>query len=216
MRTAIVLAGGRSSRFGADKLVADVGGGSVLAAAIETAKAVADGVIVAGPALPTEFDRDDDSVAVVRDAEPFAGPLTALAGILARLPADPSNLAIVIAGDMPRLVPSVLVSMLDRVESHPSIDAVLLQAPPTPRSGHGMPERRAVLPLAVRIDAARTAAGGALEAGQRSLHALLDRLSFVELPANAWRALDPNADTLLDVDTPADLDRIRDAGRAEY
>ena len=50
--TAIVLAGGRSSRFGKDKLAAALGDTSVLAATIEAVAPLADRVIVAGPSLP--------------------------------------------------------------------------------------------------------------------------------------------------------------------
>jgi hypothetical protein len=46
-------------------------------------------------------------------------------------------------------------------------------------------------------------------AGQRSLNALVDRLSTAELPPATWLALDPDGRTLADVDTTADLDRLR-------
>jgi len=62
-----------------------------------------------------------------------------------------------------------------------------------------------------RVLAAGAAADGALSGGRRSLHSLLDHLAWIELPAPAWLALDPGARTLLDVDTRADLERIRAA-----
>jgi molybdopterin-guanine dinucleotide biosynthesis protein A len=68
-----------------------------------------------------------------------------------------------------------------------------------------------VLPLAIRVQPGSRAAREAVEAGQRSLQALLDRIAVVELPAPDWLALDPDARTLTDVDTRADLDRIQHA-----
>jgi hypothetical protein len=49
-----------------------------------------------------------------------------------------------------------------------------------------------------------------MDAGDRSLVRLVDRLHWIELPAAAWLALDPAGGTLLDVDVPADLDRMRE------
>jgi molybdopterin-guanine dinucleotide biosynthesis protein A len=100
--------------------------------------------------------------------------------------------------------------MLEQLEAAPEIGALILAAPEVaigtdPRE----PPRRQVLPLAVRVQPAARAAREAVEAGRRSLQALLDRMAVVELPMTIWRPLDPAARTLLDVDTPADLERIR-------
>jgi len=57
MRSAIVLAGGRSSRFGSDKLAADLDGTTLLAATIGTLADVVDDVVVAGPRLPSDWQR---------------------------------------------------------------------------------------------------------------------------------------------------------------
>jgi molybdopterin-guanine dinucleotide biosynthesis protein A len=66
-----------------------------------------------------------------------------------------------------------------------------------------------VLPLALDIAVASDAAQAAVEAGDRSLVRLLGRIRSVEIPAAEWLALDPTGQTLLDVDRPADLERIR-------
>jgi molybdopterin-guanine dinucleotide biosynthesis protein A len=212
MRTGIVLAGGRSSRFGSDKLVADFEGRALLAATIEAVTHVVDRVLVAGPALPQGFPAGAVPVSVVRDREPLAGPLAALANVLGTV-VDPDplgDLAIVVGGDMPRLVPEVLQAMLDRLDGEPAIDAVLLGPPSSSHEASGPhASRRAVLPLAVRLEAARGASAEATEAGERSLRAILERLAFVELPPSKWLLLDPAGSTLLDVDTEADLARIR-------
>ena len=211
MRTGIVLAGGRSSRFGSDKLAAELDGRSLLATAVDAVAPLVDGVLVAVSSLPEEFLAADVPVALVHDRDPFAGPLAGLANVLGTaVDPDPvADLAIVVGGDMPRLVPAVLRSMLDRLASDPTVDAVLLGRPPAVVDPEGQPPRRAVLPLAVRVGAASSAAVEALDAGNRSLQALLERLAHLEIPPSVWLPLDPDAKTLLDVDTAADLDRIR-------
>ena len=213
MITGVVLAGGRSARFGADKLAAELNGRSVLAATIAALEPLVDGLFVAGPALPEDLPAAADTpIRLVRDPEPFAGPLAALANVLhLATPDAAADLAIVVGGDMPRLVPAVLRSMLDRLESDQRVEAVLLGAPPL---AHGSdPARRPVLPLALRVAPAGEAARRAIEAGDRSLQSLVDRLDSVELPAVAWLALDAEAKTLADIDTPADLERMRQGRR---
>jgi len=108
---------------------------------------------------------------------------------------------------MPRLAPRVLALMLARLRADSSIRAVTL-APPG-RDEHQGTARRQVLPLALTVEAARNVARAALAAGDRSLVGLVDRLAGVEIAAAEWLALDPEANTLLDVDTTADLEGIR-------
>jgi len=194
--TGIVLAGGRSARFGSNKLAAEVGGATLLSRAIDRLAPVVDELVVAGPSLAAAQERQSAvAVHLIPDDEPFAGPLVALAGALAW--AGGSE-AIVVGGDMPDLVAAVLRSMLDRLEADPAVAAVTLES-----TG----PKRQVLPLAVRVAAAVEAAQDAIDSGDRSLVRLLDRLVVVEIPLVDWLQLDPDAKTLRDVDTPADLAR---------
>jgi molybdopterin-guanine dinucleotide biosynthesis protein A len=99
--------------------------------------------------------------------------------------------------------------MLDRLAGDPTVDAVLLGRPPSIVDPEGGSPRPTVLPLAIRVRAAASAAAAALESGERSLRALVERLTHVEIASSEWLLLDPDATTLLDVDTAADLERIR-------
>lgn len=196
--TAIVLAGGRSARFGGPKLEATIHGATILDRALGAADEVASAIVIAGPA-PARASNRDATVRAVPDNEPFAGPLAALAGALL---ASSTELAIVVGGDMPAMVPAVLVLQLDRLRSDPSIEAVTLE-------GIDDPARAQPLPLALRVGAGSTAASEALAVGDRSLVRLLARLHSVEIPAAEWRRLDPAGATTTDIDVPADLDRLR-------
>jgi len=206
--TGIVLAGGASRRFGSDKLLARLDGETLLARSIAAVEAVSDGVIVVGPRLPPGFRGGKTPILHVHDPVPLGGPLVALAHALGmELEPDPvDSLAIVVGGDMPRVVPAVLASMLGRLRSDPGLDAIILEAP-----GAEPPQ---VLPIALRRAAATRVARSALDLEDRSLRSLVDRLPTAELPAATWRALDPSGTTLADVDRPADLERLRsDTGR---
>jgi molybdenum cofactor guanylyltransferase len=196
--TGIVLAGGRSSRFrgagpgdlnATSKLDADLAGRTVLDRTIAAVAEACDEVFVVG--RPAGGRKD---VAYLADDVAFEGPLAGLrVGLSAALGTD----ALVVGGDMPVLRPQVLRLLLARLTG--SATAAVLDDGSEPRP----------LPMAVRRDVALAAATAAIDAGDRSLRALLGRLDSVIVPMAAWRALDPHGDTLLDIDTPADLARAR-------
>jgi molybdenum cofactor guanylyltransferase len=194
--TGIVLAGGRARRFGGPKLEAVVDGEPLLARATRAVAAVADEVLVAGPALPGFAGI---TPRLVLDAQPFDGPLAALAGAIREAR---GTLAIVVGGDMPWLEPRVLELLLSRLAANPAADAAMLGA-----TGEvaGEPSRRQVLPLAIRVASGASAAAQAIDAGDRSLVRFVDRLRSIEIPAPEWLAIDPDARTLRDVDRPEDL-----------
>lgn len=205
LRSAIVLAGGRGRRFGGPKLETPVDGLPLLHRALAAAAAVATEVIIVAardstpglPACPVP-------IRVVHDRVPDAGPLAALAEGLA---VAEGATAIVVGGDMPRLRPAVLEAMLDRVPAAGPA-AVVLEAPPSAGGeATSEPPPRQSLPLAVPVSEARIAAAVVLAEGRRALQALIDQLGERRLPAAEWLPLDPAAETLLDVDMPADVAR---------
>jgi molybdopterin-guanine dinucleotide biosynthesis protein A len=201
---AIVLAGGASTRFGRNKLGAELDGRPLLQHALEACAAVAPAIVLVLapdaplPALPPPLE---DRVVVTHDRAAHRGPLAGLAAGLERASsaAPDADTAILVGGDMPSLQPDVLGLLLDRLaasaaDHDPRPDAVRLEAEPA-----------ASLPLAVRISPAQRAAAELLGAERRSLHALLDRLRTATVDASTWRALDPDGRTIADIDTPDDL-----------
>jgi molybdopterin-guanine dinucleotide biosynthesis protein A len=191
-RSAIVLAGGSSRRFGSDKLGAIVRGRPMLDHAILAVASVADEVLVAGLAGPERLlDARGTTLRRIPDAHADAGPLAALAGALAEVR---HATVIVVAGDMPDLVPPVLALLAATVDEG-GAQAALLAA-----DGRAVP-----LPAALDVAFAGPAAREVLDAGASSLRALLERLTVAVVDEAAWRALDPDGTTLRDVDEASDL-----------
>jgi molybdopterin-guanine dinucleotide biosynthesis protein A len=216
--TGIVLAGGRSSRFGADKLAFELDGRPLLHHAIAAVAVVADEVVVviaadgASPPLPTGLGVP---VRIARDAASGLGPL---AGVAAGLAAARAPLALLVGGDQPWLRVGILRLLIEELESlpgRPGVDAVALM------DGASLWP----LPTALRVAAARPAAevalggtgrrlsGGRLSGGRlsgrrlsgRRLSGLFGGLRVRRVPEKRWREFDPAGDSLRDVDTPADL-----------
>jgi molybdopterin-guanine dinucleotide biosynthesis protein A len=190
----IVLAGGRSVRFGADKLAASYRGMPLLHHAVLRLAEVCPEVIVviapgaAEPAMPmgarTRFARDPTE---------GEGPLAGLhAGLLAAAGAE---WAVVVGGDMPEQRAAVLMEML-RVAGESQTDAVALQ-------DH---DQMRPLPCVLRAAPALDAAHLLLHAGRRSLRELLQAVRTSVIDEATWLALDPSRSSLRDVDRPEDLD----------
>jgi molybdopterin-guanine dinucleotide biosynthesis protein A len=187
--TGVVLAGGRSSRFGRDKLDALVDGRSLLSNAIDgVTPASTEILVIAAPdasvALPAR-------ATLVHDPVAFEGPL---AGVAAGLRVARESIVLVVGGDMPTLVGAVVESMLVALDE-PGVEAVVLE-----HEGRARP-----LPIALRREQAMAAADRLLADGERRLRALAEALATTVIPEPTWRALDPYAMTVRDIDTPADL-----------
>jgi molybdopterin-guanine dinucleotide biosynthesis protein A len=193
--TGIVLAGGRSSRFGTDKLLATVEGRPLAELAVlALAQVSRDLVLVLAPGAESPVSPDAAAsvpLDVVRDSERFGGPLV---GLLAGLERAREPLAVVAGGDMPSLEPAVLGLML-RTLDHSARDVVALSYRARPQP----------LPLALRVGASTPVVQRLVGSGERSLRALVDGPGSLVLQETEWRPLDPSAETLRDIDRPEDL-----------
>ncbi|WP_324757500.1 molybdenum cofactor guanylyltransferase [Haloarcula sp. GH36] len=196
--TGVVLAGGRSRRFDdGDKALATLDGDPLLVHVVRTLAAVTDAVVVncradQRPAFETALADADLGVSFAVDDRPDEGPLAGLGRSLASVETE---YAVVLACDMP-LVPSAsLGSLLER--------AADTETTVVPRTAGGFEPTCAVY----RVDRAATAADDAYDDGERSLHALLERLSPTVVDSEAV-GLDDRA--LTSVDTVAVLERFRE------
>jgi molybdenum cofactor guanylyltransferase len=189
----IVLAGGRSRRFGSDKLAARIGGGTLLDRSIAALASVAiDLVLVVAPGDARVPGPASRPLRVVADPEAHGGPLV---GLLTGLEAVEQPLVIVVGGDMPTLRPDVLRLLVRTLGSQPTIGGVVLRS-----RGELAP-----LPAAVRTGAATDVTRRLVGDGERRLRSLFERLPTRILDEGEWRPLDPDGETLRDVDRPADL-----------
>jgi molybdopterin-guanine dinucleotide biosynthesis protein A len=196
--TAVVLAGGRATRFGADKLAVEVDGRPLLQRAITAVAQVADEiVVVAGFGAPEPPLRADVGVPIVvaRDAITDGGPL---AGLAAGLAVASHPVALLVGGDQPTLQPALLQELLRRLDA--GTDTATFDVVGLEQDGQLRP-----LPAALRVATVLPAADVALASGTRSLIGLFDRLRVRTLAPGEWRALDPAGDSLRDVDTRTDL-----------
>jgi len=198
--TAVILAGGRSSRFGRDKLAEPVEGRSLLEHAIDAVRPFATQILVVGApaeagagwsAWPGSDPSLPPDASLVHDAVAYEGPLV---GLVAGLQAARETLVVVVGGDMPTLVASVIEALLSQLDD-PEIDVAVLH-----HEGRARP-----LPMAIRRVAGLAAAERLVEGGERRLRALSDALVTRVIAEPAWRLLDPDGLTIRDVDTPTDL-----------
>ncbi|WAC62091.1 molybdenum cofactor guanylyltransferase [Pseudoxanthomonas sp. SL93] len=165
---AVLLAGGRSSRMGADKALLPWGGGTLLSHMHALLQAAgAQEVIVSG---------DRPGLQGIPDTRPDTGPMGALAQLAPRLQ---DGAWIVVPVDMPLLSSDLLQALLATdaacvcVEDHP-------------------------LPMALRLDADMRAViegMGNRTGRERSLRALQQHLHAVHVPASPWQQTLRNCNT---------------------
>ena len=186
--SAIVLAGGRSSRFGRDKLVEPVAGRPLLEHAIAGVRPLADEILVV--VSPDATASVADGIRYVRDATAFEGPLV---GLVTGMAAAAGLRCLVVGGDMPTLSEAVLAALLAELGDR-TVNVVLLER------GDDVPP----LPMAIRRSALPTLRK-ATDRGERRLRAVRELLSTKVVGEAAWRVLDPDGKTFADVDTVADL-----------
>ena len=131
---------------------------------------------------------------VVHDARPYEGPL---AGAAVGLACASQPLALVVGGDMPSLVRAALVILLCAAERSYRPAVALAE------DGRLRP-----LPCVVRRDAL-SLAQGLLRQGRHSLQDFLGTLQVELVGDEEWRAVDPFARTLADIDLPGERPAFR-------
>ena len=195
MRTAIILCGGRSARFGSDKAMLTIDGMPMIMRVIQRVSPVVDEIIIAArdPAQGmciTEAIPND--LMVVYDSVIGYGPI---AGILAGLLASKSEYSVCLACDLPYVNPDVIDALFGCAEEHDGDAAIPRHPDGTLEPLHavyGRPMIRAC--QSVTESRKRTV---------RSAISLLSRTVFV--PTELLRRFDPDLRTFLNVNYPEDL-----------
>jgi molybdenum cofactor guanylyltransferase len=191
--SAIVLAGGQSRRMGRDKALIDYRGRPIIAHVVDTLRALSDDIVVVSnrPDLYSPF-----GARVVPDYEPPCGPL---GGIAAGLQAAQHPLAVVVACDMPFLNVTLLRWLIDLAEGY---DAVVPQTGDEFEPLHAVYRRECHSPMVQRI-----------ERGERRVISFFADVRLRPVPEPEWRVLDPVGRSLVNLNTPDDLDLLSSPAR---
>jgi molybdenum cofactor guanylyltransferase len=215
-RTGFVLAGGKSSRMGADKAFLEFSGQTLLARALAVMGTVCDRVAIVGD--PAKFAKYGSSKhgsikfgspksgsskyestkysSVVADIFPGCGPL---AGIHAALVHSPAELNLMLAVDMPFVSRELLAFLFAAADGSDAIVTV-------PRSGKGLQPLCAVY----RRDFAAVAEQ-ALRAGKYKIDAAFSSVSLRVIEEGELAAAGFSEQSFFNVNTPQD--RLAAEGR---
>jgi len=187
----IVIAGGRSRRFGTDKRRLRLWGDQgphLLGHAVDLLKPLCVETIVV---MNDGAAWSDLPARIVADEEPGSG---ALGGLISGLQAMHTPAALVIAADMPLIEPALLSDL-----AHwPFVGDVLA---PTDPGAPGSPQPLLAIYRQSALDPLRRA----FAAGERRLQVVLTTLRWVDPGPELWQQFDPECRSLVNINTPADL-----------
>jgi molybdopterin-guanine dinucleotide biosynthesis protein A len=187
-----LLAGGKSSRMGADKAFLEFGGQTLLDRALGMMSEACDSVrIVGDPARFTKYG------SLVAEIFPGCGPL---AGIHAALVHSPAELNLMLAVDMPFVSRELLAFLFAAAEDSDAIITV-------PRSGKGLQPLCAVY----RRDFS-TAAEQALRAGKYKVDAAFSSVSVRVIEEGELATAGFSEQSFFNMNTPQD--RLAAEGRS--
>lgn len=195
MRSALILAGGASDRFGRPKPFEILRGKPILRWIAEAVRPVTDELIVS----VADASAEQRSAAIlpqaqfVRDRHKSRGPIE---GILRGFEAARGDAVLVVPCDAPLLRSALLRLLLERLEGHEAA---------VPRLGVFDPIRAGYQRTAVRRELERSPDGIA------SPSALVDRLDTVFVDFPELRSADPHLLSFLDVNRPEDIGRVERA-----
>ena len=178
--TGLILAGGRSRRFGRDKALAMQGGRTFVEAVHRALAPHAGRVLIATGPSPRDYPVEAETVL---DAVVVGGPL---AGLAAGLAAARTPWLLAVAVDLPHLTPDALRPLVAEGQEADAAAVAVDEA-----------GRRQPVCALWRVEAVRPVVREQVARGHLAMHALLDRLDVREV------ALEVGA--LRNVNAPEDL-----------
>lgn len=187
-KTAIILAGGRSSRMGEDKALMRFGGQPLLERVLDVLRPTFEDLILV--TNQPEQHLDLAGVRIVTDVEPGQGPL---GGIYAGLLAARGRHALVVGCDMPFLNP-LLLDFLWSLRSWGDVVVPLTE--------------QALSPICAIYDRqVLSAIASALAAGERKVMGLYPRLDVHYVREDELRPYDPELLTFANLNTYEDYEQ---------
>jgi molybdenum cofactor guanylyltransferase len=185
--TTFILAGGKSTRMGTDKAFVELGGRTLMAHALEIARAVGGEVWIAGDVVRFEgYGR------VVEDIYRNRGPL---AGIHAALRSTSTDLNLMLAVDLPFIPAAFLEYLIRQAKATEAVVTV-------PRDGGRLQPLCAVYRKAFALVAERS-----LQAGENKIDPLFSLVATRVLEEAELRNLGFSATMFGNLNTREDLDR---------
>ena len=184
-----ILAGGQSSRMGANKAVMDFAGEPLLQRVFRRLVAglgATNGeMIVIGPKTLKPVV---PQAHIIGDIVPAAGPL---GGLYTALKTTTADRIFLMACDMPLLQPGLVRAMCEYANANPASDVIVLPQGDHPQPLHTI-YARSCLPVVER----------ALASQDHSMHALLAQLTVVAIPPDVAHREDPHGFSSFNVNTP--------------
>lgn len=194
-RHGFVLAGGKSSRMGADKVFLDFGGQTLLARALAVTRAVCGNVTIVGDPAKFADVAAETYGAVVADIFPGCGPL---GGIHAALAQTRAELNLILAVDMPFVSRELLEFLFAAAEDRNNRAVVTV-----PRTAHGFQ------PLcAIYRREFFTVADQALREGKYKIDAAFSEVVVRVIEEGELAAAGFSAKNFFNVNTPEDREKL--------
>ena len=189
--TGVVLAGGKSVRFGSNKALELLMGKRLIEHALAALRPFCTGLMVVANDLEPYLDLDLDA-ALVRDVVPDQGPL---GGIYSALLFSPHDWIFARATDMPFLVPALAEKM---IESKNGFDAVV------PRLGpHFEP-----LTALYHWNCCPAVARVLEQEGERKAAHFYRKINVRYVSEEEWRAVDPEGRSFRNANTRQELAKL--------
>ncbi len=182
----VILAGGRSSRMGANKAEMIFAGEPLLHRVLRRLSSAVDDVVVIGPQTLVSVV---PLARVISDLMPAVGPL---GGLYTALKATSCARVFLLACDMPFAQPGLVRAMLALSEANTSTEAVVLQAGQRVQPLHAV-YQRTCLPTIEK----------AFESDDHSMQSLLAQLSTMCVEPEIVSREDPRGISSFNVNTPA-------------
>ncbi|OUJ18738.1 Molybdopterin-guanine dinucleotide biosynthesis protein A MobA [Methanonatronarchaeum thermophilum] len=195
MRSAIILAGGNSTRFGSDKALYELNGKIMIRHVAQKLTETSDKIIAVakdeaqGEIIMAKVPEIDE---ITYDPIKNYGPV---AGIFAGLKTINKGKAIVSGCDMPYIKPELTNYLYNKTENY---DAAVI------KNKKGYIE---FLPTAIKIKPGRKATKHALKQGDRRILNILNRLKVNYIPINKIEKIDPELKTFQDINKIKDINQ---------
>ncbi len=185
--TGLVLAGGKSRRFGSDKATAPFLGTTLLERAVAALEPLVSEVIIVGR---TEIPASLASSRCVPDDCPGHGPL---GGLYTGLLAMHGDMGITVACDMPLINTALFAHMLAAMETHDVVIPLL----DTPEQLHAIYRRTCITPIRRR-----------LEAGQLRMTSFFPDVAVRWVKRSEMEEIEAGATSCINVNTRAEADMV--------